>query len=83
MGPWGIAIDHSNRVVVSETFPGRVQVFRYITDAEAAALKARREATEGNTAVTPVASGQDASATKPAASSAKPDVAAKKDPAAQ
>ena len=32
-----------NQVVVSETFPGRVQVFRYITDAEAAAEKARRE----------------------------------------
>lgn len=44
MGPWGIAIGPANQVVVSETFPGRVQVFRYITDAEAAAEKARREA---------------------------------------
>ena len=44
MGPWGIAIGPSNQVVVSETFPGRVQVFRYFTDAEAAAEKARREA---------------------------------------
>jgi hypothetical protein len=34
MGPWGITIDKFNRVIVSETFPGRVQVFRYVTDAE-------------------------------------------------
>jgi sugar lactone lactonase YvrE len=46
MGPWGIAIGPSNQVVVSETYPGRVQVFRYITDAEAAKLKAQRDAAE-------------------------------------
>jgi sugar lactone lactonase YvrE len=34
----------NNRVITSEQFPGRVQVFRYVTDAEAAAEKARREA---------------------------------------
>jgi DNA-binding beta-propeller fold protein YncE len=44
MGPFGIAIDKMNRVVVSETFPGRVQVFRYTTDAEFNAEKSRREA---------------------------------------
>ena len=49
MGPWGIAIDQSNQVIVSETFPGRVQVFRYVTDAEAAAMKARREGAEQKT----------------------------------
>jgi sugar lactone lactonase YvrE len=43
MGPWGIAIDPANRVIVSETFPGRVQVFRYITDAQAADEMARRD----------------------------------------
>jgi hypothetical protein len=69
MGPWGIAIGPSNQVVVSETYPGRVQVFRYITDAEAAAEKARREAAEQK----PAAAG---------ASQAGPDVAAKKDSAA-
>lgn len=42
---YGIAFDGANnRVITSEQFPGRVQVFRYITDAEAAAEKARREA---------------------------------------
>lgn len=51
MGPWGIAIGPSNQVVVSETFPGRVQVFRYITDAEAAAEKARRESAAQKPAV--------------------------------
>ena len=43
MGPWGIAIDKLNRVIVSETFPGRVQMFRYVTDEEFAAEKKRRE----------------------------------------
>lgn len=43
MGPWGIAIGPKNQVVVSETYPGRVQVFRYITDAEAAGVMARRD----------------------------------------
>jgi DNA-binding beta-propeller fold protein YncE len=44
---YGIAFDpHDNRIITSEQFPGRVQVFRYITDAEAAALKARRDAGE-------------------------------------
>jgi len=33
--PYGIAIDKDNRVIVSEQFPGRVQVFKYVTDAEA------------------------------------------------
>ncbi len=35
MDAFGIAIDKNNRVITSEQFPGRVQVFRYITDAEA------------------------------------------------
>jgi len=51
MGPWGIAIGPSNQVVVSETFPGRVQVFRYTTDAEAATLKAQRDAEDRKPAV--------------------------------
>lgn len=42
---YGIAFDDaSHRIITSEQFPGRVQVFRYVTDAEAAAEKARREA---------------------------------------
>ena len=42
---YGIAADnHNNRIITSEQFPGRVQVFRYVTDAEAAAEKARRAA---------------------------------------
>jgi len=42
--PYDIAIDpKSNRVVTSEQFPGRVQMFRYVTDAEAATEKASRE----------------------------------------
>jgi DNA-binding beta-propeller fold protein YncE len=42
---YGIAADNrNNRIITSEQYPGRVQVFRYITDAEASALKAQREA---------------------------------------
>lgn len=41
----GIAIDNkTNRVFTSEIFPGRVQQFRYVTDAEADQLRKEREA---------------------------------------
>jgi len=44
---YGIAADnYNNRIITSEQFPGRVQVFRYVTDAEAEAEKARRDAGE-------------------------------------
>jgi hypothetical protein len=38
--PTGIAIDKKNRVIVSEQFRGRIQIFQYVTDAEAAVAKA-------------------------------------------
>ena len=48
--PYDIAIDtKNNRVITSEQFPGRVQMFRYVTDAEAAAEKASRETQPGTT----------------------------------
>jgi DNA-binding beta-propeller fold protein YncE len=41
---YGIAADnYNNRIITSEQFPGRLQVFRYVTDAEADAEKARRD----------------------------------------
>jgi DNA-binding beta-propeller fold protein YncE len=41
---YGIASDDSHdRMITTEQFPGRVQVFRYVKDAEAAALTAQRE----------------------------------------
>lgn len=43
MGVFGLAIDKNNRVITSEIFPGRIQMFRYISDAEFAAEKTRRE----------------------------------------
>jgi DNA-binding beta-propeller fold protein YncE len=39
----GIAIDKMNRVFTSEIFPGRVQQFRYVTDAEADQLRKEKE----------------------------------------
>ena len=41
--PAGIAIDKGNRAVVSDQVRGRIQVFRYITDAENTAAKAELE----------------------------------------
>ncbi len=46
----GITIDKNNRVFTSEQYPGRVQQFRYVTEAEAAAEKARRDAELGKRA---------------------------------
>lgn len=43
----GVAIDKNNRVFTSEQYPGRVQQFRYITDAEAEQLKKEKEAQRG------------------------------------
>ncbi|HXX16025.1 MAG TPA: 6-bladed beta-propeller [Candidatus Eremiobacteraceae bacterium] len=41
---YGLGYDKQrNWVITSEQFPGRVQVFRYVTDAEAAAERSRRE----------------------------------------
>jgi sugar lactone lactonase YvrE len=42
----GLTIDKNNRVFTSEQYPGRVQMFRYTTDEEAKAERARREAEE-------------------------------------
>jgi hypothetical protein len=39
----GITIDKMNRVFTSEIYPGRVQQFRYVTDAEAEQLRKERE----------------------------------------
>ncbi len=42
--PMGIVIDQNNRMFVSEQYPwGRVQQFRYITDAEAEKLKKEKQ----------------------------------------
>ena len=39
----GIATDKNNRVFTSEMYPGRVQQFRYVTEAEAEELRKVRE----------------------------------------
>ncbi len=46
----GVTIDRkTNRVFTSEQFPGRIQMFRYITDAEAEQLKKEKEAQRAGT----------------------------------
>jgi len=45
--PLDIAIDTKfNRVITSEQFPGRVQMFRYVTDAEAEQVRVERAKAE-------------------------------------
>lgn len=39
----GVFVDKQNRVFTSEQYPGRVQMFRYVTDEEAAKLKKEKE----------------------------------------
>ncbi|HTX75417.1 MAG TPA: hypothetical protein VMD29_04350, partial [Terracidiphilus sp.] len=38
-----VAIDKQNRVFTTEQYPGRMQVFQYVTDAEAANEQAQRD----------------------------------------
>ena len=73
MGVHDIVIDKNNRVITSEIFPGRVQVFRYVTDAEAEAEKKLRE---GGGETKPAAPAQKA-ANEAAASTTAKDSAAK------
>ena len=66
--PVGIFIDQNNRMFVSEQYPwGRVQQFRYITDAEAEQLKKEKEAQRGSqkAANEPPATTQQAAQTAP------------------
>ena len=39
----GVAIDKQNRIFTTEQYPGRMQMFRYVTDDEAVAEKKRQE----------------------------------------
>jgi hypothetical protein len=39
----GVAIDKNNRVFTTEQEPGRLQVFRYVTDAQAEEEKAKKQ----------------------------------------
>lgn len=45
-----VYIDKNNRIFTSEQYPGRVQMFRYITDTEADQLKKERETQKANAA---------------------------------
>jgi DNA-binding beta-propeller fold protein YncE len=50
--PAGVTIDKNNRVIVAEqVLNGRLQVFRYTTDAEAATEQAKRDHQQGTPAV--------------------------------
>jgi DNA-binding beta-propeller fold protein YncE len=83
----GVAIDKQNRVFTTEQYPGRMQMFRYVTDAEAAVEKkrqederkskaeARRQASETAPPATPAATPQmppETPAPKSSVDSAKP-----------
>jgi len=72
----GLAIDRNNRIFTSEQFPGRVQMFRYITNKEALAEWERRQAAEKKDAEKQQPATQTSvSAPAPAANAApKPEV---------
>ena len=77
----GIAIDKQNRVFTTEQYPGRMQMFRYVTDAEAATEKAKRDAELQRAAdARKQLSSADApkadASPKPAEATPKPDAAA-------
>jgi hypothetical protein len=73
----GLYIDKNNRIFTSEQDPGRVQMFRYVTQAEARAEYQRRLAMEKKPAeVKPVASA-------PVATPATPDAKVQNEPAAK
>jgi DNA-binding beta-propeller fold protein YncE len=54
MGVYDIAIDKFNRVITSEIYPGRVQMFRYVNDTEFETAKKERESGAQKTASAPV-----------------------------
>jgi sugar lactone lactonase YvrE len=71
----GVYIDKNNRIFTSEQYPGRVQMFRYVTDAEADQLKKEKEAQKSGTKAAkeqPASTGQAAGA--PQTASASTDV---------
>jgi DNA-binding beta-propeller fold protein YncE len=70
---YAIAFDSkNNRIITSEQWPGRLQVFRYVTDAEAAAEKARREAEPGKPAPKPAVTPAQNSSDSPAKTDGAP-----------
>ena len=75
----GVFIDKHNRIFTSEQYPGRVQMFRYITDAEAEQLKKEKDAERAAKAAerASVEGPSTPQAASPAASAAaaKPDAA--------
>jgi DNA-binding beta-propeller fold protein YncE len=72
----GIAIDKQNRVFTTEQYPGRMQMFRYITEAEADQEKTKREADLEKAAAARRGASPDKVQQPPAAPAPKPDAAA-------
>jgi hypothetical protein len=79
----GVAIDKQNRVFTTEQYPGRLQVFRYVTNAEAAAEKTKHDQELQNAADRRQKAAAQAAPDKPADASPQkaPDAPAQKDSA--
>ncbi len=69
----GVYIDKNNRMFTSEQFPGRVQQFRYITDAEAAQLQKEKDAAKAVQKAEKQGSGAPATTAEPQTAQAKVD----------
>ena len=78
----GVAIDKQNRVFTTEQYPGRLQEVRYVTDAEAAAEKQKRE-DDLKAAAAQRQKAAMAAQPQAAPSRANPDASAVKDSSAQ
>jgi streptogramin lyase len=68
-----VTIDKSNRVFTSEVYPGRVQEFRYVTQAEAQVEFANREAEKSKRATVSSRSAMPPKSTTAAESKAAPN----------
>ncbi|MFZ0774677.1 MAG: SMP-30/gluconolactonase/LRE family protein [Candidatus Sulfotelmatobacter sp.] len=68
----GVAIDKQNRIFTTEQYPGRMQMFRYVTDDEAAAEKTRQEEERKKQAEARRQAAQTAPPETPAATPQKP-----------
>jgi DNA-binding beta-propeller fold protein YncE len=78
----GVAIDKQNRVFTTEQYPGRMQMFRYVTDEEAAAEKTRQEGERKKRAEVRSQASQTAPPTAPTETPQKPpDTPAPRPPA--
>jgi DNA-binding beta-propeller fold protein YncE len=76
----GVAIDKQSRVFTTEQYPGRMQMFRYVTDVEAAVEKKRQDDERDKAAEVRRQASQTAPPTAPTEAPKAPDTVPQKPP---